>query len=294
MKLILAVLGTCLSLGGVSCQDRVNNAIRDLSARRVERREQAERELRKLGEKAVPALRKAILDKDLEVSSRARTVLSTILGEIAFRKVHQNLMSSGNIRVAFEMERMTPGGKRQVTDRFHGELTLKGCDRVQFTADSIQNERKVRVEVLSDGEMTQNRFEDGEGSKEEAPSRFAEKWKSVITKTGILIPAFIPGMELFDRTDFIDLIKVSCLKGTTLDTGESVIDYTVEFPSTVSGLEARIMQVRLWYDPKTYLILKRFSRLKVGEELRNTFQETYSGWALNGKPQDKKSSTKEH
>ena len=195
MLIILAALGACFPLESVSCQDRIANAIRDLGARRIEKREQAGCDLRALGEKAVPALRKAALAEDLEVSTRARSLLSVILGELAYRKVRQRMVSSRNLRVALKLERVTQRRDEKETELFEGELALQGRDGVRFTAELQQTERKIRMEILSDGETTRYNSMSGEGSEEEAIDNLARKWKSVIVKTGVLLPAFIPGLH---------------------------------------------------------------------------------------------------
>src|SRR5262245_61921844 len=75
-------------------QSSVDRLISDLAAPDVQRREKAETELRKLGKKAVPALREAARSENAEKAMRARALLLELAGD-QHRKDEQKEPSQG-------------------------------------------------------------------------------------------------------------------------------------------------------------------------------------------------------
>jgi hypothetical protein len=184
MTMAAAMLSALLLWQGADDQ-KVGDLIRDLGADEYSVRERAERELRKLGDAAVPALREALEDKDPERALRAHRVLEDL--EKKGQRPDQEPRSRSRAWMAYRdfgrgiTFETHPDGKVELTVREPGNSGKR--DTRTYRADSIEDFKKKYPDLASKYDVDNlvpkekwSFFDDSKDSFEAWKKRFGNEW----------------------------------------------------------------------------------------------------------------------
>lgn len=185
MTMAAAVLSALLLWQGADDR-KVGDLIRDLGAEEYSVREQAERDLLKRGDAAIPALREALQDKDSERAMRAHRVLESL--EKKDQRPDQERRSRSRAwmtyrdfgrGITFETH---PDGKVELTVRESGADGAKKETRT-VRADSLEDFKKKYPELAAKYDVDNlapkekwTFFEDSKDSWETWKKRFDQEW----------------------------------------------------------------------------------------------------------------------
>ncbi|HYE97915.1 MAG TPA: hypothetical protein VEJ18_03345 [Planctomycetota bacterium] len=242
---------------------------------RVEDRTAAERDLRALGQAAIPALERAAKDADPEVARRAQDLLAGIRdpfrgesAEESLRRIEETLRNARTIQL-------------KMTSEFaRGEETLKR-EGPRSSATLCLQGRKIAMrgtpalEIVSDGQTVH-------GAPRYPADDFASDILTGLRATGVMLALYsgsvdramspekdgapIPG-RVEDRGKVTDVAPA----------GQDVLGRIITYRFGPEGS----MTVKLWIDPKTRLPRKRVSSSPGEGPDRQHFIEVYEDWILD-------------
>jgi hypothetical protein len=269
---------------------RVKVLIEQLHSDDVQERSQAAQSLRTLGVKAVEELQKAAKEKGSDISHAANDLLDDILcrtPDRALRRIEETLLTSSTVAVKFRSQSAQTANDGEQTSHTQGKIILSQGNRVSVTVETEYKQgtstSKGNMALLSDGKNLAIKADSERHTS--SPKSLRENLTILLVRlgwweTGWLLAAQTEEYRIEDEFAFTDLRF-----GDKGDHYRS-ITYTVKS----KRLKDLSIEVALFYDPDTYVLLRRTGTSKGnvgGHEIMSTKKEFFDSVSLDEKlPKD--------
>jgi len=203
-----------------------------------------------------------------------------------FEKIEQTIEKAESIRAKLSVDMYFNQGGRETKASMTGILLLKTGNKVSLRFKGKRDEVEHTSIQISDGNSVGGGMINmGKGIKD--PSRMLHDCvRTSLSRTGAMAGIFRAGMAhafLGAGEDNFKEEEYFTPYGFVLDNaadGTNTLSYKLEGGDPV-------VKVKVWYEPKTFRLLKRTLSWKTeGNEGR--FTETYKEYVLNGKVPDEK------
>jgi len=201
--------------------------------------------------------------------------------EQTFKKIEDAVCKSKSARVQYAWEGAStsdPAGKVEAT----GIVLLKEGNRGNLAATIIEHTHSSELKVVSDGSTVKTKLGPKRVLECVVPKNLETGLKLALHRLGamqaVLIAHKVCMLEEGDQEAALDLGKkpaISDIRGGP-DDGESK---TILYKIMPEGAESAA-EVKLWYAPKTYRLVKRTITIKKPSE--SVFTEIYKEWTLDG------------
>lgn len=283
----LLILSSLLSPCAQDSSERqATELIEKLRSKSVDERQVAAKNLTHLGKSVLGVLERAAKDSDREFASRVRLILNDIRAEEArqdFGRIEKALLGAKALKVVAKIAGTYEGDCGQ--SKYEGTATLLMKDPNRLKWIVAGNGPLNSMTVISDGTTIRTRRE-GDDQIFEAPC--PQAIKSNLTE---LILVFGPASSTFYMTlihqlanqkvpfDVLKTLELSGFKDCGQENGANVLKYRVRLKILEQqGIQATF-DTSIWYDPKSYRLLKRTYEGKVFRSSLAT-TETYGEFAL--------------
>jgi hypothetical protein len=271
---------------------RPESLIEKLGSSNIDEREEASKELKKMGEAIRPELEKAAKSHDDEAARRAREILNSLDGLIAkdrFKKLEYALSSERAVHIKVMTSNRDSIGGNEAKWTATTEVFIKDLD-------------KFRLELIVTGDHAKDLILIASGDRAYA-KRFGEVTSSNRTETWSKPPNTLRNMLCFAFIAFPNLTSSTFLVGTPIDnakTRSSVLESMVNCKDDEDADGVRVLtycckrlsdrnETKLWYDPTTYRIRRRTFRITTEQANRESFtEEKYSEWDSQSNIPDEK------
>jgi len=200
--------------------------------------------------------------------------------EETFNKIEEAIQKAKTLSFKYKFELAVNGQKR--TTQGNGAVILKEGSKFNVTGALVGTGPKVGFELVSDGaKMVRARF--GADPPTDLPSNMNRLMAIQIARLGVAKAFFFPSVQDGEKdkkeeTDLKNIFKMSGLKSGEDDQDGKTLTYTLKVLHELGSAD-----VKVWYDPKTFKLLKR--TLGVREHLESpvgaTLVETYEEFTLN-------------
>lgn len=250
MKILVASVLAVLALQD---GDRHTRELIDrVRSEKVEERNAAAQELRKIGKDAVPALEAALKEtRDPEVALQLKGILAAIAvpsAEEAMKRIEGGFSAARAVRIAFHQETRTVGKDLDVRQASAGTLTFAKGDKARL---EITPEKGPELLTLSDGDSIMKR----NGPSMMSPRGLTPRLARSAARVGICFYAPLSPWRTVNFPDEVvpdAALEVTALAldGVGIDT--ATLTYTLPTQPRHPGLS-----VRLAFDPKTFKPQKR-------------------------------------
>jgi outer membrane lipoprotein-sorting protein len=263
--------------------------VEQLRSEKIEERNGAAMELRKLDTGAIPALEKASRDADPEVSRAAKEILGEIKGRLdaavaekAFRKIEEAFDKARSLKARFSME-LTEDGGPPITAS--GEVWVKEGNKLFVLArvDGPSQHKETRI-YGAGGKMVTER--DGKASAPEAAwPDLSTRMTAGFLRVGIAALdkiAHYTGPSPKEEADIKNILVLSGFR-TGPDEGEA---RTIAFRVEAGKSEELI--VTLTYDHQTFRLLKRTTKVMKRNRLEVSVVEKYDEFTLDAEIPDER------
>lgn len=294
MNLLLAAL--------LLVQDKsAEQIIEQLRSDKVEVRDSASRELRKLGEEARLQLQKVAEAADQELAGRARILLDALDSDAAervFRKIENTVLRAKSARVTFTgVGKLSP----DITLEEKGTLLLKEGGKVHLAATTIVGKDKFELLVASDGQTTTALVlwwpvdaQDGEGHLR-GDHGYSHPFPELTME---MAQGLIRLSQAYTSSQLRTRICTDGKLTVRLDAGKSLERFklgpndgskrTLSYEIKDGASPNAVLEIKLWYDPATYTLARRVHTLKTGTLAETVLDETYEVYTLNADLPDQK------
>jgi len=257
--------------------------IQRLDSDKAEQREEATRDLLKIGEKARPALQRALDTSNEETKQRVKELLQSIANKSAegvLDRIDEDIRRAKTIRLKYKSEIIRSFTKiPPIHTNAEAQLLLEGPDRLAFaeTRTDQKDSQAWNYRTISDGTKIVFHRPEEDAFVIEAPHGLAPFVASMLlswgaTDVGQLIasPGIIDDFHKIDRNKAIQKGKRTDVRAGERDGDAATVTFLM------SG-----HKVKLWYNPETFTMLKRTSELAEpkSEQWRTT--EIYEEFLLN-------------
>jgi hypothetical protein len=209
-------------------------------------------------------------------------LLSVLLLQSAdetFKRIEESLDRAKSVEVVFKGEVAAAGGGKEEKLAYSGAVRSLG-EKMSLTFKMARDGREHEIKTVVDG-ATMRVIDGPRVQEKEAPKNFRANLNVMIGRSGMYLammmgrPPLKPGEK---EPDPKGLFRVSEVKIAE----EGVLTYRMNLDGPTEVVDAKI-----WYDPKTFKLLKRTIGVKVGNETLS-LTELYEGYTLNGDiPQEK-------
>jgi hypothetical protein len=260
------------------CQESPDQLVDRLGAGKAEDRAQAVQAIRALGEAARPALEKALRNPDTGLAERARALLAEIrhgLAEAQFQLLERALQGAASLRFRFQMERKEEGQENRPAEA--GVVLVQGRNVLLHINPQGPPTQLRGLLVGGENLMSWRAMKPGLAPRDPpwdtALPDLGHRLLGVILSDGTASLASM--VEAKDRLGIERLIVPQ-----TVPLSECSIDGAAKTLSWGGdGLPTKFRST-LWFDPKTFSLIKRISRWKENSK-EIVLTEHYSEWALN-------------
>jgi outer membrane lipoprotein-sorting protein len=200
--------------------------------------------------------------------------------EEAFKKIEETLNAAKCVRVHFVWDGATKSDLEGKVDA-RGNVLLKEGNRVNLAASVTEKTQTSELRIISDGTTVKSKLGPKRMIESETPKHFEEGLKMALHRLGamqaVLIAHKICMLDPSEQEEALDLGKRPPLSDFRAgpDDGEWK---TMTYKITPDGSESSA-EVRLWYTPEGYRLVKRTITIKKPSE--SVFTETYKVWSLD-------------
>jgi outer membrane lipoprotein-sorting protein len=201
--------------------------------------------------------------------------------EQTFKRIEDAVRGAKATRVRYSWEGISPtdlSGKVEAT----GMVLIKEGNRTSLTATIVERERTSELKVVSDGTTVKTMLGPKRVLECAVPRNLEEGLKLALHRLGamqaVLIAHKVCMLDEDEQEEALKLGKkppVSDFRNGP-DDGESK---TLFYKILPEGSE-NAAEVKLWYAPKTYRLVKRTITIKKPSE--SIFTEVYKEWTLDG------------
>lgn len=165
--------------------------------------------------------------------------------EEAYRQIRESLEKARTVSVRFKFEGMAADPQGGRTVRCSGSIHLKEGNRASLQARTAFGEREVETLMVSDGK-TLRAIGGSPAPDRDAPARVGSYLRWALMHSSVMALNARGTAETFDP---------EAHPPSNLKSGEADKDgRTLSYGLTIAGVA---LEVRLWYDPKTWRIVKR-------------------------------------
>jgi len=200
--------------------------------------------------------------------------------EQAFKRIEEVVRKAKSTRVQYTWEGASPSdqaGKVEAT----GMVLIKEGNRTNLSATIIERNRSSELKVVSDGVTVKTKLGPRRVLECAVPRNLEEGLKLALHRLGamqaILIAHKVCMLEEEDQEEALKLGK----KPPVSDFREGPDDgdvKTILYKITPEGSE-NAAEVKLWYAPKTYRLVKR--TITIRKPTESIFTEIYKEWTLD-------------
>jgi hypothetical protein len=265
--------------------------IEALRSDKVEQRENAALELLKKGSSAVPALRKASADADIEISGRAKEILEkigSVNAKTAFGKIEEVIRSSKTVRIRFKSEISNRGPnipESQKSVIATGTLLLKAENRLVQEVQIVSGGDTSRFSAISDGTHVVSWRDDASRATAEAPKDLNTCASSVIAIMGAEVPWQIEDGKV-DLLNLVKECKITDFREEPFEGATKALSFKVLEKKESAIVE---LKVTVWYESDSYRLIRRTMDVKFKEtSFESSATVTYTDFTLNADIPDEK------
>ena len=223
--------------------------------------------------------------------------------EEIFKKIQEQIEKAVTISVKFKFR--MDGGIEKEPPLASGTILLKNTNKVNL---SVQHGSDKSSVIISDGQKVKDRSNGGDWRENDAPKTLKGDLSAVLAGSGIgFAVMFSNGRDQSgDNAESLkNVFKVSDFGTDADEKNAKTLTYKLKLTDKPSGSLQYLG--KLWYDPKTYRLLKRTVIIKgeegtlkfkvkdgegipnfEGEELTLSYTETYEEFTLNADISDEK------
>lgn len=201
--------------------------------------------------------------------------------EETFKKIGETVQKAKSVRVTFEWDgasRAEAGGKVEAV----GMVLLKEGNRANLLATVTEKGQPSELRIISDGSTVKTRLGARRMLECPVPKNLETGLKMSLHRLGamqaVLIAHKICMLDVDDQEEALDMSKKPRLFDfkNGPDDGES---RTMTYRVSPDGPDTTA-EIKLWYDPETFRLVKRTITLKKPSE--SVFTESYKDWSLDG------------
>jgi hypothetical protein len=214
-------------------------------------------------------------------------VLQDPSAEETLKKIEHAIDSPKTLSFKVSIEGTGKLDGMEYTSKLSGSIFLKGVTRASIAFTGTANGKPKETRFLSDGTRCQLWSDHQRGGEIEATDALGRQIRTGFARGGVaqldlILPIkTVPGKTPPEPLDLDKLLLLSDFKPGAEEKPLRMITYTLKTPDEEDGT----YQVRLWYDPNSYLPKKRVSVLKA-KDAEGTITETYEDWAVNSEIPD--------
>jgi hypothetical protein len=200
--------------------------------------------------------------------------------EETFKKIEESLNAAKCVRVLFVWDAVTKTDQGGKVDA-HGNVLLKEGNRVNLAASVTEHSTTSELRIISDGKIMKSKLGPKRMLESETPEHFGAGLKLALQRLGamqtVLIAHKICMLDPAEQEEALDLGKKPPLSDFRAgpDDGEYK---TMTYKIVPDGPDSAA-EVRLWYLPEGYRLVKRTITIKRPTE--SVFTETYKVWSVD-------------
>jgi outer membrane lipoprotein-sorting protein len=231
---------------------RIQALIDRVRSDRIEERQAAAEDLRKIGKEALPALEAAIKGTtDPEVALRLKGIVNALAvpgAAESLKSIERLLAGAGAVRIAFHQETRTLGKDLDVRQGSTGTLLFAKGNKARL---ELAPEKGKELLTISDGESLANR----NGPLFQSPNGLTARLAKSVARVGICFYAPLSPWGMVNFTDEAmpdPALEISDLALDGVGAETATLTYTLPTQPRHPGLK-----VRLAFDPKTIKPQKR-------------------------------------
>jgi len=208
-------------------------------------------------------------------------LLQAETAEEIFKKIAEAVTSAKSVRVHFQWDGATKADASGKVDA-RGNVLIKEGNRVNLVASVTERSQTSELRIISDGKTVKSKLGPKRLLESETPRHLEAGLKMALHRLGamqaILIAHKICMLDATEQEEALDLSKRPPL--SDFRDGPDDGDWkTMTYKITPDGPDSAA-EVRLWYTPETYKLVKRTITLKRPQE--SVFTETYKEWTVDG------------
>lgn len=259
-----------------------------LQSDNIAEREAASTALIKLGKVALPEVELATQSKDIDLAARARKILAAIRAQVSeetFKKIEESIEKAKTVSIRIKYDWYRKNHEEAKRFRGSGTLLFKEGNKISLTLNGLdRDEKEIENVAICDGSTLAFRGQlwqwgPGEG-KLGGEKGVKDIFATVFARGGAAFAMDCWRLLPHGREKLANAAEFSAI-------GEDKGGMTLSYKLT-SSLEAGVtIDVKLWYDPKDFKLLKRTLEIK-GEKTVGSFTETYDEFVLNTDIPDEK------
>jgi outer membrane lipoprotein-sorting protein len=211
----------------------------------------------------------------------ALLLLQAQTAEDTFKKIAETLDHAKSVRVSFVWEGTSKAEAEGKVDA-RGNVLFKEGNRARLAARIQEKGRSSDLRVVSDGKSVKTQLGPKRMLECETPPHFEAGLKMTLHRLGalqaVVVAHKICMLDPTEQEEALDLEKRPALSDFQdgPDDGDAK---TITYKVTPEGADSAA-EVKLWYRPETYTLVKRTITLKRPAE--SVFSETYKEWTLDG------------
>jgi outer membrane lipoprotein-sorting protein len=200
--------------------------------------------------------------------------------EETFKKIEESLKTAKSVRVQFVWDGATKSDLEGKVDA-RGNVLLKEGNRVNLVASVTEKAQTSELRIISDGKTVKSKLGPKRLLESETPKHLEIGLKMALHRLGamqaVLIAHKICMLDAAEQEEALDLGKRPPL--TDFRAGPDDGEWkTMTYKITPDGADSAA-EVRLWYTPEGYKLVKRTITIKRPSE--SVFTETYKEWSVD-------------
>lgn len=250
--------------------------VEKLRSDKIDEREAAARELRTLGEAALPALEKASRDPDANLARTSLEIAKDIRdrgAEKVLRKIEAAFDRAKTLKLAIRME-IGEGGEPDKKVEATIDCWIKG-EKVSLEAKVPAREKDSRL--VCDGDRMAIVANGEVRSIEQGWPNAGDRLKVGLLRVGLIKIERILNRRSGDAEEEADLRKVLQVSDFKLGPDEGTSKSILFRTSPPGGRESAL--VTLVYDPATFRVLRRSMQFSAGGKEQGSTTETFTEFA---------------
>jgi outer membrane lipoprotein-sorting protein len=200
--------------------------------------------------------------------------------EEVFKKIEESLNAAKVVRIHFVWNGTTKSDAEGKVDA-KGDVLLKEGNRVNLMASVTERAQTSELRIVSDGSTVKSKLGPKRMIECETPEHFEAGLKKALQRLGamqaVLIAHKICMLDPAEQEEALDLGKrppISDFRAGPDDGQWKTLTYKI----TPDGPDS-VAEVRLWYLPEGYKLVKRTITIKRPSE--SVFTETYKVWSVD-------------